>query len=144
MQSWPLAYWPDGSLKCTGHAIGADRTAPGYRLTPGTPATPQDPVTVRRDGADLVLANGMLELRLATRGDVVPGMVGPPLSLKKTTTVFCSRPRSRSVSRTRPTPSSMAESIAAYVRRAESWIAENRASLGSVACIGVCTALNAR
>lgn len=70
VQSWPLAYWPDGSLKWTGHAIGADRIAPGYRLTPGTPATPQNPVTVRRDGADLVLANGTVELRLATRGDV--------------------------------------------------------------------------
>src|SRR5512136_2584021 len=24
VQSWPLAYWPDGSIKWTGHAIGAN------------------------------------------------------------------------------------------------------------------------
>ncbi|MEU4239818.1 hypothetical protein [Actinoplanes sp. NPDC026619] len=70
VQSWPLAYWPDGTLKWTGHAIGG-ASAERFTLAPGTPATPQDPVTVRRDGSDLILANGTVELRLATRGDVV-------------------------------------------------------------------------
>ena len=70
VQSWPLAYWPDGTLKWTGHAIGAGGEAASYRLAPGTPATPANPVTVRRDGSDLVLANGTVEVRLATRGDV--------------------------------------------------------------------------
>jgi hypothetical protein len=71
VQSWPLAYWPDGSLKWTGHAIGAGGEAAGYRLAPGTPKTPQNPVTVRRAGSDLVLSNGTVEVRLATRGDVL-------------------------------------------------------------------------
>ena len=44
---------------------------------------------------------------------VVPGIVGPPLSLMKTTNVFCSRPVSASVFRTRPTASSRANIIAA-------------------------------
>lgn len=44
VQSWPLAYWPDGSLKWTGHALSS---APGlagpFVLTPGAnpSATPQ-------------------------------------------------------------------------------------------------------
>ena len=72
VQSWPLAYWPDGSLKWTGHAIGAEGAAGSrYLLAPGVPATPEHPVTVRHDGSDLVLANGTVEVRLATRGDVL-------------------------------------------------------------------------
>ena len=70
VQSWPLAYWPDGTLKWTGHAIAAGAEAAGYRLVPGNPATPETPIAVRRDGSDLILANGVLEVRLATRGDV--------------------------------------------------------------------------
>ncbi|WP_366926665.1 hypothetical protein, partial [Dickeya dadantii] len=31
LQSWPLAYWPDGSLKWSAHALGAERT-PGQGL----------------------------------------------------------------------------------------------------------------
>src|SRR6185312_15105453 len=37
VQSWPLAYWPDGSLKWTGHAVDPSATAAGFRLAPGTP-----------------------------------------------------------------------------------------------------------
>src|SRR3954469_15001725 len=70
VQSWPLAYWPDGSLKWTGHAIAPGAEAAGYRLTPGNPARPETPIAVRRDGSDLILANGVLEVRLATRGDL--------------------------------------------------------------------------
>src|SRR3954471_19120216 len=32
VQSWPLAYWPDGSVKWTGHAMAAGAEAAGYRL----------------------------------------------------------------------------------------------------------------
>ena len=70
VQSWPLAFWPDGSVKWTGHAIAGGAEASAYRLAPGHPAKPDKPVAVRRDGSDLVLANGVVELRLATRGEV--------------------------------------------------------------------------
>ncbi|GAA2629982.1 exo-rhamnogalacturonan lyase family protein [Paractinoplanes durhamensis] len=72
VQSWPLAYWPDGTLKWTGHAIGAGSAkAERYLLAPGTPATSEEPVSVRRKGADVILANGTVEVRLAGRGDLV-------------------------------------------------------------------------
>ena len=44
---------------------------------------------------------------------VVPGMVGPPLSLKNTIRVFDSRRSARNAAMILPTPSSMADSIAA-------------------------------
>ena len=35
VQSWPLAYWPDGSLKWTGHAVTASAGLAGpFQLTP--------------------------------------------------------------------------------------------------------------
>ncbi len=72
VQSWPLAYWPDGTLKWSGHCVGSDAgLADGLRLAPGTPAAPDSPVTVRRDGHDLVLANGTIEVRVATAGTTV-------------------------------------------------------------------------
>jgi len=41
VQTWPLAYWPDGSLMWTGHAISAapDMAGP-LQLAPGTAAVP--------------------------------------------------------------------------------------------------------
>jgi exo-rhamnogalacturonan lyase-like protein len=72
VQSWPLAYWPDGTIKWSGHAIGAAPAAgERYRLTPGTPAAPEQPVTVRRTSADIVVRNGTVEISLATAGGVV-------------------------------------------------------------------------
>ncbi|PPQ78283.1 hypothetical protein CVT25_011742 [Psilocybe cyanescens] len=53
IQSWPLAYWPDGSLKWTGHAIGADSLSTvgsGFSVTPGTPTEPKSPVSVVTGG----------------------------------------------------------------------------------------------
>jgi hypothetical protein len=75
VQSWPLAYWPDGSLKWTGHAVTSAATAETFRLAPGTPAAPPSPVTVRRSPRELVLANGTVELKIATTGPVaVPSL----------------------------------------------------------------------
>jgi len=71
VQSWPLAYWPDGTLKWTGHAIGSSALAPGFRLAPGTPAAPPTPVTATRSGSEVRLANGVVDVRLATSGNIV-------------------------------------------------------------------------
>src|SRR4051812_9783487 len=36
VQTWPLAYWPDGSVKWTGHAVTAAAGLAGpFLLTPG-------------------------------------------------------------------------------------------------------------
>ena len=37
LQAWPLAYWPDGSIKYTGFATVTGAPGP-FRLAPGTPA----------------------------------------------------------------------------------------------------------
>src|SRR4051812_15340951 len=68
VQSWPLAYWPDGSVKWTGHAVTSSATAETFKLAPGTPAAPATPVTVRRSPREIVLSNGTVELKLATTG----------------------------------------------------------------------------
>ena len=40
VQTWPLAYWPDGSVKWTGHAIAATANLAGpLTLTPGASAS---------------------------------------------------------------------------------------------------------
>jgi len=42
MQSWPLAFWSDGSLKWTAHAIGPNAgLTERLVLAPGTPVAPQ-------------------------------------------------------------------------------------------------------
>jgi hypothetical protein len=71
VQSWPLASWPDGTLKWTGHAIGSSALAAGFRLAPGTPAAPPTPVTATRSGSEVRLANGVVDVRLATSGNIV-------------------------------------------------------------------------
>ena len=38
LQSWPLAYWPDGSLKWSGLATVTGAAGP-FRVAPGNPAT---------------------------------------------------------------------------------------------------------
>lgn len=51
VQSWPLAYWPDGSLKWSGHALPANTGTASQKFTvlPGTPAEPASPVSVSRN-----------------------------------------------------------------------------------------------
>lgn len=69
LQSWPLATWPDGSLKWTAHALPADAPlAAEYRLAPGTPATPARPVTVTEDGDAIVVDTGVIRAILGRRG----------------------------------------------------------------------------
>ena len=75
--------------------------------------------------------------------EVIDG-VGPPLSLRNTTSVSFSSPRSRTVVSTVPMASSIAASIAANVRRFGSAIAANLSSRSGVACSGAWTALKAR
>ena len=70
VQSWPLAYWPDGSLKWTGHATGTQAASATYRLTPGAPAAPAQSVTATRAGNQIKLANDVLDVRIATSGPI--------------------------------------------------------------------------
>lgn len=68
VQTWPLAYWPDGSVKWTGHAVGPSATAAGFRLAPGTAARPSEPVTAARRGDTVTFANGLIQAVIGIRG----------------------------------------------------------------------------
>ncbi|MDI7776411.1 Tat pathway signal sequence domain protein [Asticcacaulis sp. EMRT-3] len=61
VQSWPIAYWPDGSLKWSAHAVGPlSGGATSYALKPGTPAAPAAPLTVAQTGAGFTITSGDL------------------------------------------------------------------------------------
>ncbi len=70
-QSWPLAYWPDGSIKWTGLAIAADATTDGLSLEVGkapSPA-PKTPVKVSEDGQSITVTTGPFTARINKAGD---------------------------------------------------------------------------
>lgn len=68
VQSWPIATWPDGSLKWSAHAIPAGVSADNYTLTPGAAAAPIARVSVRERPDAVEITNGPLLWRLPKRG----------------------------------------------------------------------------
>ncbi|GAB3563986.1 exo-rhamnogalacturonan lyase family protein [Spelaeicoccus albus] len=69
VQTWPLAYWPDGSIKWTGHAVGTDAgRETTLHLKKGKPAAAQHSVSVRRHGDRIIMANGVVKVVLNTSG----------------------------------------------------------------------------
>jgi hypothetical protein len=71
LQTWPLAYWPDGSLKWSGFACVAEAGAAGpFRLAPGSSvAIPGAPaVRVEEAAAAIVIDTGKLECRIPRQG----------------------------------------------------------------------------
>ena len=69
VQTWPLAFWPDGSLKWTGHATSAGLEMAGpLRLSPGTPALPDRPVQVQETEDGFEIDTGVLRCRVPRRG----------------------------------------------------------------------------
>ncbi|MFF4541348.1 Tat pathway signal sequence domain protein [Streptomyces aureus] len=69
VQSWPLAYWPDGSLKWTAHAVSSD--ASGLTLTAGEPAAPEARVTVERGGGTIRVSTGAVAVKVGTNGSAL-------------------------------------------------------------------------
>ncbi|HEY5551596.1 MAG TPA: Tat pathway signal sequence domain protein, partial [Opitutaceae bacterium] len=72
VQSWPLAIWPDGSLKWTAHAIPADApAAPHFEVAAGAPAVPAQSLTAV-DGADAIeIDTGVIQCRVSKSGRVL-------------------------------------------------------------------------
>ena len=64
LQSWPTAYWPDGSLKWSAHAIAVDAPAESYTLGPGTTAAPEKPVTVKNEKLYVDVDTGVIKTRI--------------------------------------------------------------------------------
>ncbi|PFH45838.1 hypothetical protein AMATHDRAFT_157669 [Amanita thiersii Skay4041] len=74
VQSWPMAYWPDGSLKWTGHAIGTDTTILGdgtLHLSPGTPKEPANPVSVSEDQNSITVVTGPFSAKFNKSGTTI-------------------------------------------------------------------------
>jgi hypothetical protein len=68
VQSWPLAYWPDGSLKWSGHSIGGGVAYPKLILAPGKPASPAHAVTVEESAGAVTIDTGVIQCRVPKRG----------------------------------------------------------------------------
>ncbi len=69
VQSWPLATWPDGTLKWTGHAMGPDSPAEAnYELAPSVSATPDKPLAATETAETIEIDTGVIRCRIAKRG----------------------------------------------------------------------------
>lgn len=72
VQSWPLAYWPDGSLKWSGHACG-DREGleDQYQLIPGESQPPEKPVAVAESSDSVIVDTGVIQCRIPKSGSAL-------------------------------------------------------------------------
>ena len=72
-QLWPLATWPDGSVKWTGIALEAtEAPAAGYRLLDGAALDPQQVVTVLDEAGDAVVVDtGAVRVTVPRSGPVL-------------------------------------------------------------------------
>ena len=74
LQSWPLAYWPDGSLKWSGLATVAVAGAAGpFRVSPASASAEANhtPVKVQQDGNAIGVDTGVLQCRVARSGSAL-------------------------------------------------------------------------
>lgn len=73
VQTWPLAYWPDGSLKWTGHALPAGAgLVPSLKVLPGKPAAPAAAVSVRETAEAVEIVSGEQSWLIPRKGpDVI-------------------------------------------------------------------------
>lgn len=72
VQSWPVAFWPDGSVKWSGHSIAATAGLTGpLQLTP-LPAAAASPATAIKyadDATGISIDTGTLRARIAKKGE---------------------------------------------------------------------------
>ncbi|KAF1919001.1 hypothetical protein BDU57DRAFT_490878 [Ampelomyces quisqualis] len=77
LQSWATAYWPDGSLKWTGHALAAtDSPASEYLITTSVSANSTAPrlgrrqngINVQQNGDNIVVSTGKIAITFPTTG----------------------------------------------------------------------------
>ena len=66
LQAWPLAYWPDGSIKFTGFATVTGASGP-FRLAPGMPAAGPG-VKVSQTAQAIDIDTGKLQCRIPKQG----------------------------------------------------------------------------
>jgi len=74
LQSWPTAYWPDGSLKWTAHAVPAGLSAKGpFEVVPGANAGSAAASVVKVTESDVAIEidTGVIQCRLPRGGNFV-------------------------------------------------------------------------
>jgi hypothetical protein len=68
LQNWPLAYWPDGSMKWIGFAAAVGRNPPReFRLAPGSAATARG-LIAKSSAASIEIDTGKLQCTLMRSG----------------------------------------------------------------------------
>ncbi|WP_156762077.1 Tat pathway signal sequence domain protein [Microbacterium karelineae] len=71
-QLWPLATWPDGSLKWVGSAIGAGAAPAGARLVTGArPAEAARPIVATEDADAIVVDSGAVRIEVPRAGEKI-------------------------------------------------------------------------
>ncbi|KAF1940232.1 hypothetical protein EJ02DRAFT_406871 [Clathrospora elynae] len=80
LQSWVTAYWPDGSLKWTGHALGvSDFPSSEYTITASGPGNSTSPrfkrqsngMQVSKSGNEIVVDTGKISVTFPRSGNVL-------------------------------------------------------------------------
>ncbi|MDP8912443.1 MAG: twin-arginine translocation signal domain-containing protein, partial [Pseudomonadota bacterium] len=72
VQTWTTAWWPDGSIKWTAHALPAGIAGPSaFRVGEGRPAAPAAPVTVRESADAIEVSSGRIGWRMPRSGDTI-------------------------------------------------------------------------
>ncbi|MFG2939309.1 Tat pathway signal sequence domain protein [Streptomyces sp. NPDC048282] len=69
VQSWPIAYWPDGSLKWTAHAVSSGSGK--LTLAAGDAAVPEEKVTVSTGGGTIDVSTGVIAVRIGKNGSTL-------------------------------------------------------------------------
>ena len=71
LQSWPLAFWPDGSLKWTAHALPVDAklgAGPWEIVATREPVMPEARINVKDDGSTVEIDTGAITCKLNRAG----------------------------------------------------------------------------
>lgn len=69
-QSWPLAYWPDGSLKWTGHAV-ASQHGEDLHVRPVKKAKNENGIQISESATQIVVDTGIIRCTLEKSGTVL-------------------------------------------------------------------------
>ncbi|MFD3584311.1 Tat pathway signal sequence domain protein [Streptomyces sp. NPDC058683] len=69
VQSWPIAYWPDGSLKWTAHAVSSGSGT--LTLAAGDAVAPDQKVTVSTGGGTIDVSTGVISVKIGKNGSTL-------------------------------------------------------------------------
>ncbi|MFN2745877.1 hypothetical protein ACINLE_13460 [Bacillus sp. z60-18] len=72
LQTWPLAYWPDGSLKWTGHAaVFTEESGGRFWLQKGCPKPPENTVHISEQEDSITVDTGEMVCKLEKTGSTL-------------------------------------------------------------------------